>query len=523
MGMDMEPTKRMSMSPYPQAHRAITKPRLLTMAAAVLLATSAHAAEWTLTPSLNVSETYTDNVNLQPTALAKSDWITQVTPGLSVSAKGPNLTLRGTYSLQETYYGNHNAGSSLTNLLNADAKAKFIDNLLYLDSAASITQQNISAFGAQALDNTNKTNNRTTVRTTRVSPYLSRTFGSDATAELRYARDSVTASSGGLSNSHTDTVSFKADSGQAFQTTGWGLQYTDQNTSYTSQSNVRLQNVTTRLSYRLAPRLRLTGSVGYDNNTYSAISNSSSGYSWTTGFDWIVSERTSLTAAIGHKYYGNTFSLAANTRSRIANWTLGYEESVSTTPSQFSLPTSISTATFLNQLLSPSIPDATARAQAVDKLIRDSGLPSTLSSAVNSFSNAVFLQKQLQASVLLNSPKTTLLISLFDIQREPLSTTGLGSLVGNANDKTEQIGGSAVLSRRLSAVTSANATLVATKVKSLTSGRVDNTQSLRLSVSEQLSQKMRGTVEVRHNQGQSNQADVSYRENAVGAYLNLQL
>lgn len=497
--------------------------RAIAVAAALLLSSAAQAAEWTFTPSLNVNETYTDNVNLQPKATAKSDFVTQVTPSIGFSAKGPNLIVNGDYGLQEIYYGNHNAGSSLSNLLHADAKAKFIDNLLFLDSAASVTQQNISAFGAQPLDNTNGNGNRTSVRTTHVSPYLARTFGSDATAELRYARDSVSASSGGLSNSHTDTVSFKADSGPAFRALGWGLQYSDQTTRYASQSNVELQNIQGRLTYLLAPRFRLVGTVGYDRNDYAALTTSSSGYSWTTGFEWKYSQRTSLNAAFGHKYYGNTFSLAAATRSRIANWMLSYAEDVTTTPAQFSLPTSVDTAAFLSQLLSASITDPTARAAAVAKLIQDGNLPSTLTSAVNSFTNTVFLQKQLQGSVLLSSAKTTLLLSIFDTRREPLSNTGLGTLVGPANDKTEQIGASAVLSRRLTELTRGNASLVATRVKSLTSGRIDNTQTLRVGVTKQLSPKLRGTVELRRNQGQSNQADVSYRENAISAYLNMQL
>jgi len=493
----------------------------LAAAAALLLSSGTQAAEWTFTPSLNVSETYTDNVNLQPQA--KSDFVTMVTPSLGIKAKGPNLVVNADYGLQEIYYGNHNAGSSLTNQLHADAKAKLVDNLLFLDSAASITQQNISAFGAQAVDNTNGNGNRTSVRTTHVSPYLSRKFGSDASGELRYTRDSVSASSGGLSNSHTDTLSLKADSGPAFQTLGWGLQYSDQTTSYTSQNNVELQNILGRLTYLLAPRFRLVGTLGYDRNDYSVASNSTSGYSWSGGFEWKVSQRTSLNAAVGHKYYGSTFSLSAATRSRVANWMLGYAEDVTTTPAQFAQPTTVNTATFLSQLLSSSITDPTARAAAVAQLIQDGNLPSTLTSSVNSFTNTVFLQKQLQASVMLSSPKTTLLLSVFDTRREPLSDNSLGSLLGPANDKTEQIGASAVLSRRLTSLTRANASLVATRVKSLTSGRVDNTQTLRVGVSKQLSSKVRGTVELRRNQGQSTQAGVDYRENAIGAYLNMQL
>jgi uncharacterized protein (PEP-CTERM system associated) len=491
-------------------------------AAALLFSSAGHAAEWTITPAIDVNETYTDNVNLQPGSRAKSDFVTQVTPSVTVVGKGPRLTLNATYGAQETYYGNQNAASSLSNLLRADAKARVIDNLLYFDSSASITQQNISAFGPQAVDNTNSSGNRTNVRSMRFSPYLSHRFSSFATTELRYARDAVSASSGGLSTSNTDTVSFNAKSGSAFQTLGWGLQGSDATTHYTGQNDVRLQNIVGTLSYLLTPRFRLIGTTGYDHNDYTALGGTSAGYSWSGGFDWRYSSRTSLSASVGHKYYGNTFSLSALTRSRVANWSLSYDETVTTTPALFAAPGSVDTSTYLNQLLSGTITDAALRAQTVNQLIQSGNLPSSLSNSVNYFTNTTFLQKQLQAAVLLSSPKTTLLLSVFDIRREPLSSQ-TGIVTGQANDTTEQVGGSAVLTRRLSALTRANVTLLATRVKSVSTGRVDNTQSLRLGVTQQLGRKVRGTIELRRNQGQSTQADVAYRENAISAFLNFQL
>src|SRR5215470_7072632 len=44
-------------------------------------------ANWLVTPSLKLTETYTDNVFLSP--LKQKDWITQVVPGISLTANGP--------------------------------------------------------------------------------------------------------------------------------------------------------------------------------------------------------------------------------------------------------------------------------------------------------------------------------------------------------------------------------------------------------------------------------------------------
>ena len=41
-----------------------------------------------MTPSLKLAETYTDNVFLSPEGSRQSDWITQIIPGISVTANG---------------------------------------------------------------------------------------------------------------------------------------------------------------------------------------------------------------------------------------------------------------------------------------------------------------------------------------------------------------------------------------------------------------------------------------------------
>lgn len=493
------------------------------MTTALALCSPAWAGDWTLTPFINVNETFTDNINLVPAAQAQSDFVTQVTPGISASTKGPNLTFNGYYGLQQTSYANNTNGSSLTNLLHADSTAKFINNLLFLDASASITQENISAYGAQPVNNTSGNTNQTSVRTTHISPYLNHVFDSDATAQLRFARDSVAANGGGLDSSVANTISANINSGPAFRKIGWGLQYSDQSIHYDNQGNVQLENVVGTLNYLLAPRFQLIGTIGYDNNSYPALSGTSSGSSWSAGFDWKVSERTSLSASFGHKYYGSVYSLSAATRTRVANWSLSYNQMITTTPGEFAVPSSMSTATYLNNLLSPTITDATARAQAVTDLITQSNLPSTLTSAVNSFTNTVFLQKQWQAAVLLAGAKTTLLLSAFDIHREPMSSVDLSSQIPATDTNMIQTGTSAVLSRRLTELLRLNTSLVVTRVSSISTGLVYRNQLLRVGLTKQITSKLTATVEVRRNQGQSNQINTGYHEDAISAFFNLQI
>ncbi|MEB0164556.1 TIGR03016 family PEP-CTERM system-associated outer membrane protein, partial [Glaciimonas sp. CA11.2] len=350
----------------------------MSTAVALVLSSVTFAAEWSIIPSLGVNETYTDNVNLAPKSFAKSDYITEISPSIVLVKTGRYLRVNVEDIVQEVIYSDKSTGSKFTNQLHATVKAELIDELFFVDSAASESQQNISAFGAQPTNNIYATNNRTNVRTFNFSPYLAHTFDTFAAAELRYAVDSVAASSGALASSHSDTTSFHVNSGPAFRLLGWGWQYSDRITHYPTLSSVKLASTSGNLSYLLLPVLKLTATVGYDRDDYPSIGKLTNGFSWTTGFALAVNQRTSLVATVGRRYYGDTFSLAATTRSRTAIWDISYNDTVTTTQSQFGLPAAIDTSAYLNRLLSGTLADPVQRQQAVNNIIQNAGLPGSL-------------------------------------------------------------------------------------------------------------------------------------------------
>ena len=161
--------------------------RLLSMSVALpaLLSCPAWAAKWDIVPTLSVAETYTDNVSLAPNALKQSDWVTQVTPGISMTATGARLKFNASYNPQITYYAQGSQGNQIYQQLNATGNAELTEKLLFVDAGANVSQQNVSLLGPQTTSNVNTTGNRATVGTYFVSPYLRRDFGSDVQAEAR--------------------------------------------------------------------------------------------------------------------------------------------------------------------------------------------------------------------------------------------------------------------------------------------------------------------------------------------------
>ncbi len=192
------------------------------------------AAEWIITPSIGVRQSFTDNANHAPPGRAKADTFTSVTPGVSISGTGDRLTLNLDYYLTRSQYFDNTELSDTSHSLLGGGTAELIDELLYLDARAAIFQQTVDPTGAQAAnaDSNASNQNARTVRTYSLSPYLVNRIGSFAQSQLRYSFDQTRQGSAGTSTSHTLSENLK--SGDDFSRFRWE---TDLRASETKASN----------------------------------------------------------------------------------------------------------------------------------------------------------------------------------------------------------------------------------------------------------------------------------------------
>eukprot|EP01032_Pedospumella_encystans_P029152 gene29152-32925_t len=131
------------------------------------------------------------------------------------------------------------------------------------------------------------------------------------------------------------------------------------------------------LAQRIAdsqPQLMLTVTGGYDEYDYQSLGGVTKGKNWSVGGSWRPSGRTSVQLNVGKRYFGDSYFLAANHRTRTSVWSLTYSDAVTTTRSQFQLPSAVNTFALLDQLFQAQIPDAAARRQAVEAYIIAAGL-----------------------------------------------------------------------------------------------------------------------------------------------------
>lgn len=496
---------------------ALPAPKVSTasaLASLLLLASPcATAAEWKITPRVGLTEIYTDNVRLTPAGTERSEFITQVSPGLTIVGDGPRLQVRANYEMQNFAYGRQGSFSS-NHQFTGVADAELVDQLFFLNGKASVSQQPISPFDTQALSNANQTGNRTDVRTYSVSPYLRHRFGSAAIAEMRYSHDASASTAGGLLDSNSDSIRLSVDSGTAFRTVGWGWRYSRQDTDYDNANSLRSEETAASLRYLLTPRFALTSSAGYEKSDYLALGAKPQGSFWQAGVAWAPTSRTNLEASGGHRYYGKSYSLSARHRARRTVWSLGFSDQVSTTQSQFQIPVTPDTQAFITQL---------EQTPGLDPQVL-ADLTSLLNTPINSLTNRVFLEKRWQGSVALNGAKNTLLLSVFDANRNALTASTIdGALLGATNialqDNTHQRGIGAMWNWHPTSRSSLSLGANQSRAESFSTGLVTNTRTWQIGLTRRYHPNLKGTLELRRLQQDFNQPGRDVRENAVTASL----
>ncbi len=522
----------------PRAARLGAALKLTPFALAAMLASGAsHGADWRISPRLDLRETYSDNVGLQNGGDTRGSFISEVAPSINVSSNGPRLKVSADAGWNLYAYSDKDVPNLQDSQrhYNGTAQAVVVDELLFVDAGASGSRQAISAFGPVS-NNTFSSTNRTDISTWRISPYVRHRFGSTADMTLRYMRDSVDSGVAGYGSSMASTRSADISSGTRFTTFGWNLSYyhqdLDQHVVGSSAPTVggesSSENSTVGLRWGVIRRLSLTANAGYDKYEYPTLGESTRGRSWSAGFIWTPSTRTSVQASFGRRYFGKTGSLASSYRTQRSVWTLDYSDAVTTNRSQFLLPSSVDTAAMLDGLFAANFPDPVQRQQAVQAYIAATGLPPTLANSINYLSNRYIRIKRLQGAAVFRGARSNLTFTVYDEDRVALSTQQSDSalLLGQLatlNDNTTQRGASVNLDYRLAPRTNAFANLSVARSRSLSNDVVSNYNETRLGMNHRFAARSRGSLELRHTRGSLYLLNGgNYSENALVATFSIQ-
>lgn len=495
---------------------------------AMAYAVPAHAVDWRFEPNVGASATYTDNANRSETD-PQDALILGVTPGFTLSSEGSRrvkATLQ--YGLRGVARFGERSSENLYNNLNAVGKAELVEDFLFIDGSARVSQELISLLGSPA-DAETGNSNRATVSTYSLSPHIQKRLGTFATAQARYTNSGAIFENNVAANSSVNAFAANMQSGPRFNDLSWGLNYSIRKAVNRNDVDTTFERASAQLGYALTRKFRVFGTVGQDWNDYLSTTGTD-GSSYSVGFGWAPTRRSSVEASVGERYFGRTFSFAGNHRTRLSRWTMRYSEDASDITQQFLQQSSrlfwvCDGKEVIESQDAPSgkncdgpIPAGVLEKDYAQYDLTQTDLASVgLGSTTSLSSKGVYIIKSLNAGVSWDLGRLGLGLTLNDTRR-------LYQVLGDAQDHIQSVAGS--VSYRLSPQTMANSSLSLSRNSfdpALAGGtaREDDILNLSLGLNHRFADKLNGALTYRHTQRDSSAANSSYDVNSLTATVNM--
>ena len=372
----------------------------------MLSASSVQAADWNNSAKLQVSETLSNNIALASPGLERHDLVTDLNPSVHLENKGGRLGLNLDASWHGLQYANRTTGDHSDTLLNSRGTLEVIDKWFYVDGLASITEQNVSPFGAQSTDLANINSNRTRVRNSSLTPYFKGMIGPEVSYNLNYQNSQT--STDAVASSHGRVYSGGLRWGNSSRLLNFGTDFSNQFTSYSNQTDTTTRSARATAYLNADAHLNFSAFMGRERNNYSISGQSGS---WKgVGMHWTVSERTSLDLAREYHVYGPTAQVSFSHRMPRSALQLSYSR-VATTSSQ-QLLTVGPTPEFANQMtlcMAQLNNDSALCSAVVSQLFQLKGQP--VFALLPFVSNTVNIQRTLQGSLLLTGVRNTVTLT----------------------------------------------------------------------------------------------------------------
>lgn len=325
-----------------------------------------------IVPRVSLRETWTDNVGVSAGG-RQSDQITEISPGIVMTASGAHVNGYLDYSVNKINYSKNSTANQLQNSLNAVGTLEAVDNFLFVDVSGSISQQLISALGNLSPIDSTINDNKTEVSNFRISPSIRGRFNSFANYEARLSRsfsDSASSTRSGVGQ--TDGfINLSGDT--AIKGLGWSVNTSRQSVSFSNGRPTEADLSLLGIAYVLTPQVSLNANLGIEANNYTSYEKEKSTSSG-VGINWRQSERTTLSASVDERSYARTHRLNFEHRTGRTAWTLSDTKSVATSPSQTTLGSIGTVYDILFSQFASLEPNPVSRAQLVNAYLQINNL-----------------------------------------------------------------------------------------------------------------------------------------------------
>ena len=411
---------------------------------------TAYAATWRIEPGLRGSLQWTDNVNLVATD-RKSDWVTEITPTLVFAGKGAEASVTGSISAPVLLYAN--TGGSNNRILpqaNIVGSATLYPQFLFVDASVQVSQDFISPFAPRPQNFVSNTANRYTAQSYRISPFIKGESHGNLQYELRDTNLWTNATNVSLTGDRAYTNEIVGHLTRDPRPLGWGVNYDRVDTQFNAQDSFVTEIGRLNALWQPDPQLQFSLGGGYEDNRFQF--DTFSGATYGGGFKWRPSSRTSVDVDAEHRFFGASYHVLLLHRAPRSIWTLRASRDITTYPQNLAtLPDQGNVAALLDSLFSSRLTDPAARQAFVQQLIRERGLPATLTGPLDIFNQQVTLQESFEGTVNLIGVRNAVLLTAYRRRTEPIpgSTQVLVDLLSTLQTNNTQYGSTVVWTYRL--------------------------------------------------------------------------
>jgi uncharacterized protein (PEP-CTERM system associated) len=474
---------------------------------------------WFVTPRISLTETLTDNVNINQSSNGKqSDLISELSPGIRIGAHSARLSAHLDYALRKQFYGKNTDQNRSQNTLNTFGTFEAVDNWMFLDFSGIIAQQSISAFGTQSPNGTSINSNSTETATYRLSPHIRGQLGGVVDYSLRYNISTTNSRASNVSDVDFSKWTGQLNGSTPFQRLQWSIDASRQTTDYSTGRKTDAETFRSNLTYSFHPQFRATLSHGKESSNYRSQdqeSNPTTGY----GFDWTPTERTKFSAFKEKRFFGHGHKLSLSHRFPMSSIQISDSKDISVLPNQFNSIGLGSIYDLYFEQFSSLIPDPVARANFVNGLLTQSGINPNARATSDFLTSQATVRRNQQLSLVIFGARNTITaqISRGESQGTQQSQPTIDPI--SQSSAVKQQGFSLNLSHRLSELSNLN--LLGSRQESTGNGSAaakTTTTLYQINLSTKLGAKTTGSISARRSEfdGSTN----PYTENALLATVS---
>lgn len=393
-----------------------------------------------VTPSISITETLTNNVNLTPSAGAQSDLVSVIVPQLAIDERGSRTCLRGTIAAPIALYVNTgNENNQVYPSVWLVGNAEVLERIFFIEGAILASEQFLTPFGAQPVDISNATQNRYTAANYRITPYIKGTTSDGTRYELRNNNTWTNLSGAPIGTNNAYYNEWRGNVASPSARVAWSLDYDWSDVKFTNQPGQISELARASLFYQPDPNVRVSVDGGYEDNRYTFTDYHDAIYG--VGMQWRPSPRTNFVANWEHRFFGSSYLVRFDHHTPLSFVNASFSRNTSSYPQTFlTVPPTGNVPLLLDIMLSSRFPDPAQRQQIVDALITGRGLPTSTSGPVNLYTQQIYLQEDGNVTLgLLGSRNAVFLVGFY---RRSEAITGAGGtlppeLIG-LNDNTQK-------------------------------------------------------------------------------------